>query len=194
MDWEEKYQIGDCPWDKGEASPGLQEWLNEHKFSGRVIVPGCGLGHDARYIADACPDCEVLAIDLSPTAIMKARQLPNPKNVTFQEGNLFELPEELIHSSDWVFEHTCLCALPVEKRSEYIGSVRNLLKPKGKYLAVFFINPDMDEGSEGPPFGISKKEIRNLFEEHFSIDSTWNPKSFYQTRIDREMMGILTKK
>ena len=26
-DWEAQYQANDTPWDKGEASPGLVDWL-----------------------------------------------------------------------------------------------------------------------------------------------------------------------
>ena len=49
-DWEQRYQEGDVQWDKGEASPGLVDWLAENAryTTGKVIVPGCGFGHDAR--------------------------------------------------------------------------------------------------------------------------------------------------
>ena len=49
-DWEQRYQEGDVQWDKGEASPGLVDWLAENADhpTGKVIVPGCGFGHDAR--------------------------------------------------------------------------------------------------------------------------------------------------
>lgn len=194
MDWEEKYQADDCPWDHGEAAPGLQEWLSENSFTGKVIVPGCGLGHDARQIAECCPDCEVIGLDLSETAIEKAKQFKNPENVRFINEDLFELPDGLIQSADWVFEHTCLCALPIDLRPKYLKSVHNLLKPGGQYLAVFFINPDMDPGEDGPPFGINEEEIEELFLDHFSIEKTWSPNKFYDSRIGRELMGKLIKK
>ena len=49
-DWEQRYQEGDVQWDKGEPSHGLVDWLaeNDAQPTAKVIVPGCGFGHDAR--------------------------------------------------------------------------------------------------------------------------------------------------
>ena len=54
-DWESKYQAGDMPWEKGEASPGLVDFLAAHPElpRGTVCVPGCGTGHDVRAWAQA---------------------------------------------------------------------------------------------------------------------------------------------
>ena len=56
-DWEERYRQADTPWDKGVAHPAVVRWLAEHpgRMTGAVLVPGCGLGHDARAIAAAEP-------------------------------------------------------------------------------------------------------------------------------------------
>src|SRR5271168_4912958 len=54
-DWEARYQTGDMPWEKGEASPGLVDFLAGHPDldRGTVAVPGCGTGHDVRAWAKA---------------------------------------------------------------------------------------------------------------------------------------------
>ena len=54
-DWEAHYQANDTPWDKGEPSPGLVDWLAAHPAvpRGTVLVPGCGMGHDVRAWAAA---------------------------------------------------------------------------------------------------------------------------------------------
>jgi hypothetical protein len=43
--WEDLYQKGDTQWEKGEASPGLVDFLTEHPqlSRGTVLVPGCGI-------------------------------------------------------------------------------------------------------------------------------------------------------
>ena len=48
--WESHYQKGETPWDKGEASPGLLDFLQSHPdlMKGSVCIPGCGMGHDVR--------------------------------------------------------------------------------------------------------------------------------------------------
>jgi hypothetical protein len=50
-DWNAAYEGGETPWDKGYASPPLIEFLNFQPISGRVLVPGCGAGHDVRALA-----------------------------------------------------------------------------------------------------------------------------------------------
>ena len=53
--WEARYQAKDMPWEKGEASPGLVDFLAAHPQlpRGKVCVPGCGSGHDVRAWAKA---------------------------------------------------------------------------------------------------------------------------------------------
>ena len=38
VDWNERYALGDVPWDKGDAAPPLRDWLQEHRVEGRVLV------------------------------------------------------------------------------------------------------------------------------------------------------------
>lgn len=193
MDWDERYQEDNCPWDHGEPAPGLVEWLESNNMSGTVLVPGCGLGYDARVIAEHCPSTKVIGLDISPTAVKKANAMINPDNVTFREGDLFDTNNGLANSVDWIFEHTCFCAIPIERRKEYVASVTRILKGTGsELLGVFFINPDMDEGEEGPPFGVSTEELEASFSENFEIHSLWKPSKFYHTRVGRELMMHLT--
>src|SRR6185436_13449846 len=72
--WEERYQTGDMPWEKGEASPGLVDFLaNQPGLTrGTVCVPGCGTGHDAR--AWAAAGFEVHGFDIAPSAIRLATE------------------------------------------------------------------------------------------------------------------------
>src|SRR5436190_12926569 len=67
--WESRYQTGDMPWEKGEASPGLVDFLEAHPElpRGTVCVPGCGTGHDARVWAGA--GFTVVGYDIAPSAI-----------------------------------------------------------------------------------------------------------------------------
>src|SRR6266446_5862054 len=53
--WENRYQTGDMPWEKGAPSPGLVDFLAAHPDlpRGTVGVPGCGTGHDVRAWAAA---------------------------------------------------------------------------------------------------------------------------------------------
>ena len=68
-DWEARYQANDMPWEKGEASPGLVDFLKTHPElqRGTVCVPGCGTGHDVLVWARA--GFTAVGYDLAPTAI-----------------------------------------------------------------------------------------------------------------------------
>ncbi len=78
-DWESLYQIGDTRWDKGRPAPGLVEFLaREPRIPrGRVLVPGCGRGHDA--VAWASAGHEVLALTSPPARWPRPVASPPPK-------------------------------------------------------------------------------------------------------------------
>src|SRR5206468_13065823 len=70
--WQERYQSGDMPWEKGAPSPGLVDFLAAHPDlpRGTVCVPGCGTGHDVR--AWAGTGFEAYGYDIAPSAIRLA--------------------------------------------------------------------------------------------------------------------------
>src|ERR1041385_2344387 len=74
FDWEQRYQTGDMPWEKGEPSPGLVDFLAAHPelLHGSVLVPGCGTGHDARQWAKH--GFRVVGFDLAPSAVRLANE------------------------------------------------------------------------------------------------------------------------
>jgi SAM-dependent methyltransferase len=190
MDWEERYQSGDTPWEKGTPSPPLLEWLARHEIRGRVLVPGCGSGHDVRALARAGAD--PVGIDLAPSAILQADAHPRVGAERYEAANLFELPGHLIGAFDWVFEHTCFCAIDPSRRSEYVAGVVAALKPHGRLLAVFYIDPDHDEA--GPPFRVSREEIARHFGGHFEEITAYVPELAHPGREGRELVCVLRRK
>jgi len=189
-DWENAYQRRETPWEKGKPHPGLVDFLAEHgPLPGEIFVPGCGSGHDVRALATS--QNHVLGVDLAPFAIRKARSRPPIGDEEYLLADLFTLPAEMKGRFDWVFEHTCFCAIDPARRAEYVATVVRLLKPGGKMLAIFFINPDHDE--DGPPFRVSTAELAEYFGEHFSVEREWVPARTHPGREQRELMRILTR-
>lgn len=190
-DWEARYQTGDMPWEKGAPSPGLVEYLQSNPpLDGDVLVPGCGWGHDVRAISR--PDNEVIGLDIAPSAIKGARAFPHAGNEVYRHGDLFDLPEELHGIFDWVWEHTCFCAIDPSMRRTYAKAVADALKPRGHFLAIFYLNPDA-EGA-GPPFGVTKSELDTLFYKSFELVREWRPGSAYPGREGREWMRLMRRK
>ncbi|HEY3900133.1 MAG TPA: methyltransferase domain-containing protein [Chthoniobacter sp.] len=190
-DWEDHYRKGDTPWEKGSASPGLVDFLATEPVRGRVLVPGCGFGHDVRALAAG--GAEVLGLDLAASAVAGAQRLPKTGNEQYVLGNLFALPPELRGAFDWVFEHTCFCAIQPAQRPAYVEGVASALKPGGRFLAIFYLDPGNDSPDEGPPFEVSLTELDRLFLPHFRLVREWLPARAYPGREGREWMRVMEK-
>jgi SAM-dependent methyltransferase len=188
-DWEEHYQKRDLPWDKGAPSPGLLDFLQEHPIHGSVLVPGCGLGHDVRALA-ACAD-EVVGIDIAPAAVAAARALSNVGGERYQHADFFALPPSLRGVFDWVWEHTCFCAIDLARRPDYVAAAASALRQGGHLLAVFYLDPGQDLRTDGPPFETSLAELDRLFSPHFELIREWPPARTYRGRLGREWMRHL---
>jgi SAM-dependent methyltransferase len=191
-EWQQRYETQDTPWEKGGPHPGLVEFLRRQPISGRVLVPGCGTGHDVRALA-ATAD-EVVGLDIAPAAIATAKAYPEVGGERFVVGDLFALPASMRGQFDWVFEHTCFCAIPRERRGDYAQAVAGALAPGGHLLAIFFLNPDMDPGENGPPFGASVSELDALFGENFELLVEWPPTATFPGREGRELCRLLRRK
>ncbi|OYW76921.1 MAG: hypothetical protein B7Z37_06590 [Verrucomicrobia bacterium 12-59-8] len=184
-DWNQAYQENFTPWDKGQPAPPLVEWLSKGQISGRVLVPGCGLGHDVAHLVSLGIDA--YGLDIAPTAVARAKEHYPQLAERFVCADLFEFRGQY----DAIVEHTCLCALPPEWRTKYRDAVASLLKPGGQLVGVFFINPEMDPGETGPPFGISPDELTALFAEHFQVVESHAPTTAYPGREGREALLVL---
>ena len=201
-DWNACYLAGDTPWDKGAPAPPLLAWLEAsptHRLDGEVLVPGCGLGHDVRAIAAAATGHAgaVRGLDLSPAALEEARRVPPVGSETYTEADLFDLPPDWRGRFDWVFEHTCFCAVDPTRRPDYVRAVAGALKPGGRLLAIFYLDPwkdgDTPPPGGGPPFGTSVGELDGLFAGPFDLRGDWVPDRTYPGREGRERMRLLQK-
>lgn len=189
-DWEKLYQEGDTGWEKGEASPGLVDWLAEHgsKDSGSVLIPGCGFGHDVRAWAQA--GYNALGYDLAPSAVAGAKQR-TPKELDKADFHLGDfLEDEPFDTFDFIFEHTFFCAIDPVRRDDYVAAVLRWLQPGGQLLAVHYFLP---KDEEGPPFGVDREEILSRFAPNFELIEDWTPRS-YPNRTGLERMFLWRKK
>ena len=182
-DWEGRYQSGDMPWEKGEPSPGLVDFLAAHPElpRGNVLVPGCGTGHDARTWARA--GFTVTGCDLAPSAIKLSRERTQVAGLKAEFVQTDFLADSPARPFDWLFEHTLFCAIDLARRDDYVQAVLRWLKPGGDYLAVNYFIPDTD----GPPFGTTRDEIWERFSPHFTLREEWVPRS-YPNRTGLERM------
>jgi len=166
----------------------LIDFLAENgPIAGEILVPGCGFGYDARALSTSAN--HVIGIDLAQFAISKAKSFPKVADEEYLQTDLFALPREFDRKFDVVLEHTCFCAIDPKMRVNYVETIVRILKPRGKMVAIFFLNPDHEE--DGPPYGASRAELDELFGSEFSLEEEWIPRRTYQGREQRELIRIL---
>lgn len=181
--WEQLYKKNETPWEKGEPSPGLVDFVTTRVGlkPGTVLVPGCGTGHDVRVWAKA--GFQVTGYDIAPSAVELGKQKTAAAGLSaeFKLGDF--LRDEPPQQFDWIFEHTCFCAIQPAERELYVAAVQRWLKPGGHYLAVNYLIPD----TEGPPFGTTREEIVERFSPGLKLLEDWVPRS-YPNRTGLERM------
>jgi methyl halide transferase len=162
--WNSIYEEQDSPrWNIGVAPP-LLHWLDHAGAKpGRVLVPGCGYGHDAALMA--ARGFDVVAVDFAPLAIERARQLHPGAAVDWRCVDMFMLPATEAAAFDYFYEYTSLVAIPPARRPEYAQLARELLKPRGLLIGCFY-NHGRDGG---PPFDVTRDEVLALFSPHFEV-------------------------
>lgn len=188
-DWENRYLSGDTPWEKGSGHPALAAWLERHSLAGRVLVPGCGSGHDVRLLASR--GAEVLGLDIAPSAVASARTYPRAGKESYEAGDFFQPPPEWTGAFDGLFEHTCFCAIDPSQRGAYARSAAAILRPGGRLLAIFYLDPGREEG---PPFGSTTAELDALFSPHFQLIEEQTSLPTYPGREGGEILRVLERK
>ncbi|HTO04599.1 MAG TPA: methyltransferase domain-containing protein [Opitutus sp.] len=191
MDWDASYRKGDAYWDKGAPSPPMRQYLERHPMRGRALVPGCGHGHEVLLAVEHGLDAT--GLDIAPTAIAEARALYPQLAERFIVGDLFNPAAELRGAFDIVLEHTCMSGLHPTLRANYRRSIDLILRPGGWLIGVWFINPDLDPGEEGPPFPFRISDLTALFADGYEIVADYVPDVAFREREGRERVRVLRR-
>jgi 2-polyprenyl-3-methyl-5-hydroxy-6-metoxy-1,4-benzoquinol methylase len=182
VDLESIYQTvpeKDIPWNFEKPPECLVSLIESGMIQPcRCIDLGCGLGHYAVYLARH--GFNVTGVDLSPTAIQKARRNADASNI---ECRL--LTADIIHDDlnelgmfDFAYDYEVLHHIYPDQRDLYVRKVRELLNPEGHYLTISFSEDDPGFGGQGrfrkTPLGTilyfsSEEELRWLYNPFFQI-------------------------
>ncbi|MCH8619451.1 methyltransferase [Undibacterium sp. TS12] len=172
--WDERFNRNFTPWDKGAVPHDLQRFVEAAARPLACLIPGCGNGYEAAYLAQA--GWPVVAIDFSPAAVQSAKAAIGEWGKYVLEADFFTYqPGQML---DLIYERAFFCALPPEIRPAIVMRWAALL-PAGATLAGYFFFDDTDGASKkGPPFTIHSAEFAKLMfpffellEEHAVSDS-----------------------
>lgn len=148
------------PWDIGQPTPVVLHLLQMGALpKGRILVPGCGTGYDV--VALASPDRHVLGLDLSSSAIKKAKEwscsLPNGNHFDFLAADFFTWqPTELF---DLVFDYTFFCAIDPGLRLSWAKKMADIIKPDGELITLIYLVNDQESG---PPYNNSVADYEKV--------------------------------
>jgi SAM-dependent methyltransferase len=154
---------GAVPWARLAPSPLLLGWLDQPGLdvSGSdVLVVGCGLGDDAAELARR--GCRVTAFDLSATAVDWARDRFADLGVTWDVGDLLDLPSSYTQSFGLVVEVRTIQSLPEDLRPAALAAVAGTVAPGGVlvHAGLMATSPRSAKQWEGPPWALSPDELR----------------------------------
>ncbi|PHS26338.1 MAG: thiopurine S-methyltransferase [Methylophaga sp.] len=171
--WEQRYQIGQTGWDRGEISANLLHWIELGLLKPcRILIPGCGNGYEVITLAEL--GFEVVAIDISATPIKNLSQQLTDKGLSAEliQADFFTWQAD--KPFDAIYEQTSLCALPPELWSDYENCLYKWLKTTGKVYAQF-MQSDQDGG---PPFHCEISKMKALFQTQ-----RWQWSQQYSTQL-----------
>jgi len=162
--WDRAWEENATFWDNGYEQKALVEALESPVLNlppkGRALVPGCGRGYDAVYIAHKLP-YTTIGMDLSPKAVEAAKQyasssplgLQNKLDLTFSAGDFFTYKVSPEEQFDLVYDYTFFCAIPHELREGWGKQMRDLVKPGGYLITLAF--PLDGDRKGGPPYSVN---------------------------------------
>lgn len=178
--WDQRYRDGRDGWELGEPAPPLRRFLETDPLApqppGRVLVPGCGRGHEAALLA--ARGFAVIGLDISAEALREARRChgDGSERLRWLQADLLDPAARRAAglepaSFSGVVEHTCFCAIDPAQRPAYISAVAELLQPGGWLLGLFWCHNRPD----GPPYGSDPHQLEADLEAAGLQPELWQP-------------------
>lgn len=158
--WDLRFRNGVTPWDAGTIAAAFRDHF-ARLAPARILVPGCGHAHEARYLDDL--GWQVVALDFSAAAIEVARDnLEGWGGVLLHEDLFAHRPPQ---AYDAVYERAFLCALPRKLWPHYGGRMASLVAPGGVLAGYFFLGSEL----KGPPFAMPREQLDDLLSPWFDL-------------------------
>lgn len=190
-DWEHHYETDDLRWDLGEVAPPFVRLWEERKISPcKAVIPGCGRGHEAIFLAER--GFQITAVDYARGAVALLDNVLVKKNLSGEVliHDFFKLDSEYNNSFDLMLEHTFFCAISPVMRQKYVTTAGRILKSGALLVGLFY-----ETGEEGgPPFNTRKRDIEEHFSQEFEIEALEKTSHSAERRQGKEWLAILKRK
>jgi methyl halide transferase len=185
--WDNRWKTDESAWDLGQPSPPLKDYIDTLSNKDlKILIPGCGNAYEAEYLVSK-GFTNVTLIDIAETLVNKLKQNPALKSIRILNGDFFNHDEQY----DLMLEQTFFCAINPNMRGQYVAHAYNILNENGKIAGLLF---DTIFEKDGPPFGGSKEEYRNLFQSKFELKKFEACTNSIEPRQGNEMFVEMIKK
>lgn len=193
--WDQRYREGSDGWELGRPAPPLEQPLRHDPRAPRppakVLVPGCGRGHEAALLAAL--EFEAIGLDVSGEGLAEAQRLHGGggPHLRWLQADLFDRLALArarlgVASLGGVVEHTCFCAIAPEQRPAYLAQMHHLLEPGGWLLGLFWCH----NRPGGPPYGSDPQALAEKFREAGFTPQIWEPALGSVEGREQEWLGL----
>lgn len=178
--WNNRYLTGDTGWDMGQVSPPLKAYIDQLKDRDlQILIPGAGNSYEAVYLHQQ-GFRNVTVLDIAPALVEQLRTVLAGTSIQVVEGDFFNHDARY----DLVLEQTFFCALDPSLRKDYVEHMHTLIKPGGHLAGVLF---NRNFTHDGPPFGGSEAEYRELFAPLFHFKTLASCYNSHRARQGTEL-------
>jgi hypothetical protein len=186
--WQNRYVNQQTGWDIGYASTPIKhyaEGLTDKDL--KILIPGAGNAYEAAYFFEhGFKNIHILDFAKQPLEKFK-KEHPDFPEAQVHLTNFFDHQQQY----DLIIEQTFFCALSPVLRKKYVAHTANCLNQKGKLVGLLF---DFPLTNEGPPYGGSYKEYKDLFTPLFHIRTLERSYNSIKPRMTKELFFIFEKK
>jgi len=190
--WQQLYENGETAWDIGFVSPPLKTYFDQIEDKAlRILIPGCGNSYEAEYLMQQGFK-DLTVIDIAEEPVNRLKQVLadyEGKELEILHGDFFTC--DFADPFDLVREQTFFCALDRRLRPVYVERMSAILKQGGLLAGVLF---KTEFQKEGPPFGGSPDEYKQLFSKKFEIAILEDCYNSHPKRQDNELFISLINK
>lgn len=198
MSWDQEYQRGWVPWDIGRPQPAFVSLAHRDEIGGPVLDSGCGTGENALMLAER--GFEVMGVDISPTAIERARLKAQGRDlaVDFRLGDVLALGD-LGRRFATVIDCGTFHTFNDEDRARYVAGLGAATVDGGVVHLLCF--SDRMPGTIGPR-RITRAELHAAFADGWQVERIdeasfevkqdvlpWRPPAWLARIVRREPNG-----
>ncbi|ORX70469.1 S-adenosyl-L-methionine-dependent methyltransferase [Linderina pennispora] len=185
--WHNCWNDKRTPWDKGDISPALRELIQDKKWqlpSGQGLVPGCGRGYDAMFLAS--PQLHMTGADLDATAVATADKLREEKGISkdladFQVIDFFKFTPPA-DKYQVAYDYTFFCA------------IHPLCLLGGELIVLMYPISKDDNPNGGPPFIATEDDYHKVLDANFDLVHVDPQCKTHDDRVGKEIISVWRRK